>query len=240
LIKAGLSPKEASVYLASYELGETTASRIAQKSGIKRPTTYMELENLIKKGLVSQSERRNLKYYNAQSPKVILAILDENKKELEQNMASLLSLGSAIDKKPSVRYFEGEDGIKEAYRETLSTPNQEIQSWFSASSSVGSESFQEKYYIPERQKKNIWIRAILPDSQELKPYILKNSEQLRKSRTLDSKKFNLENEILLYGKNKTAILNYDDRLGIIIESSKIHDAIKQIFEVMWEMIPEEK
>ena len=189
LIKAGLSPKEASVYLASYELGETTASRIAQKSGIKRPTTYMELENLIKKGLVSQSERRNLKYYNAQSPKVILAILDENKKELEQNMASLLSLGSAIDKKPSVRYFEGEDGIKEAYRETLSTPNQEIQSWFSASSSVGSESFQEKYYIPERQKKNIWIRAILPDSQELKPYILKNSEQLRKSRTLDSKKF---------------------------------------------------
>lgn len=240
LVKAGLSPKEASVYLANYELGEATASRISQKSGIKRPTTYIELENLIKKGLVSQSNKRNLKYYTAQSPKVILAILEENKKELEQNMASLLSLGTAIDRKPSVRYFEGEDGIKEAYRDTLATPDQEIQSWFSASSSLGSESFQEKYYIPERQKKNIWIRAILPASQELKPYLAKNKEQLRKSRLINPAKYNLENEIILYSKNKTAILNYGDRLGVIIESPKIHDSMKQIFEIMWEMLPEEE
>jgi sugar-specific transcriptional regulator TrmB len=238
LVKAGLSPKEAAVYLANYELGEATASRISQKSGIKRPTTYIELEGLIKKGLVSQSKKRNLKYYTAQSPKVILSILDENKKELEQHLSSILSLGNAIDKKPSVRYFEGEDGIKEAYRDTLATPNQEIQSWFSASSSLGSESFQEKYYIPERQRKNIWIRAILPNSSELKPYLAKNNEQLRKSRLIDPKKYNLENEIILYSKNKTAILNYGDRLGVIIESPKIHDSIKQIFEIMWEMLPE--
>lgn len=240
LVKSGLSPKEATVYLANFELGEATASRISQKSGIKRPTTYIELDSLIKKGLVSQSNKKNLKYYTAQSPKVILAILEENKKELEKNMTSLLSLGTAIDKKPSVRYFEGEDGIKEAYRDTLATPNQEIQSWFSASSSLGSESFQEKYYIPERQKKNIWIRAILPNSPELKPYLAKNNEQLRKSRLIDPAKYNLENEIILYSKNKTAILNYGDRLGVIIESPKIHDSIKQIFEIMWEILPEEK
>ncbi len=240
LIKTGLSPKEASVYLANYELGETTASRISQKSGIKRPTTYIELENLIKKGLVSQSKRKNLMYYTAQSPKVILEILDENKKELEQNLNKILALGNAKDKKPSVKYFEGEDGIKEAYRDTLATPDQEIQSWFSASSSLGSESFQEKYYIPERQKKNIWIRAILPNSEELKPYLVKNNEQLRKSRLIDPAKYNLENEIILYSKNKTAILNYGDKLGVIIESPKIHDSIKQIFEIMWEMLPEQE
>jgi sugar-specific transcriptional regulator TrmB len=240
LVKSGLTPKEASVYLANYELGEATASRISQKSGIKRPTTYIELENLIKKGLVGQSRKKNLKYYTAQSPKVILEILTENKKELERNMQNLLSLGTAIDRKPSVRYFEGEDGIKEAYRETLAVPNQEIQSWFSASSSLGSESFQEKYYIPERQKKNIWIRAILPNSPELRPYLTKNNEQLRKSRLIDPAKYNLENEIILYSKNKTAILNYGDKLGVIIESPKIHDSIKQIFEIMWEMLPEEK
>ncbi len=237
LIKTGLSPKEAAVYLANYELGESTASRISQKSGIKRPTTYIELENLIRRGLVSQSKRKNLKYYTAESPKIILEILDDNKKELEQNMSNLVALGSALDRKPSVRYFEGEAGIKEAYRETLAIPNHEIQSWFSASSSLGSESFQEKYYIPERQRKNIWIRAILPDSPELRPYINKNNEQLRKSRLVDPAKYNLENEILLYGKDKTAILNYGDRLGIIIESTKIHDAVKQIFEIMWETLP---
>lgn len=238
LIKSGLSPKEASVYLANYELGESTASRISQKSGIKRPTTYIELENLIKKGLVSQSKKKNLKYYTAQNPKAILEILEENKKDLEQSMTNLISLGTAIDKKPSVKYFEGEEGIKEAYRDTLTIPGQEIQSWFSASSSLGSESFQEKHYIPERIRKNIWIRAILPNSPEMKPYLDKNNEQLRKARVIDPEKYNLENEIILYGKNKTAILNYSDELGVIIESPKIHDSIKQIFEIMWEMLPE--
>lgn len=240
LTKAGLSPKEASVYLANYELGESTASRISQKSGIKRPTTYIELDNLIKKGLVSQSNRKNLKYYTAQSPKVILTILEENKRDLEKNMQSILSLGNAIDKKPSVRYFEGLDGIKEVYKNTLENSDQEIQSWFSGTTAVGNESFQEKYYIPERQKKNIWIRAILPDSTELKPYIIKNNEQLRKSRVIDAAKYNMDNEIILYDKNKTAIINNDDKLGIIIESLKIHDSMKQIFEIMWEMLPENK
>ena len=239
LIKAGLSPKESSVYLANYELGETTASRISQKSGVKRPTTYIELENLIKKGLVSQSMRKNLKYYTAQSPKMILSILDENKKELEQNMASIISLGSAIDKKPTVSYFEGEEGLKEVYRDTLSTPNKEIQSWFAGLSTIGSDSFQEKIYVPERLKRNIHIRTILPNAEKLKPYVGKNVQQLRKSKMVSANKFNIENEIMLYDKNKTAIMNFSDKIGIIIESPKIHDSIKQIFEIMWEMLPEE-
>lgn len=240
LKKAGLTGKEASVYLANFELGESTASRISQKSGIKRPTTYIELENLIKKGLVSQSKRKNLKYYTAESPKIILSMLNESKDELEKNLAGILSLGTALDRKPSVRFFEGEAGMKEVYRDTLSIPNHEVQSWFSASTTLGENSLQEKYYIPERQKRNIWIRAILPDSKELKPYIAKNSEQLRKSKTIDESKYNLENEIILYGKNRTAIVNYEDKIGVIIDSIKIHDSIKQIFEIMWEILPESK
>ena len=240
LVRAGLSTKEASVYLANYELGETTASRISKKSGIKRPTTYIELENLINKGLVSQSLRKNLKYYTAQSPKMILSILDENKKELENNLSEILALGSAIDKKPSVSYFEGEEGLKEVYRDTLSTPNKEIQSWFAGLSSLGSDSFQEKTYVPERLKKNIRIRTILPNTEKLLPYIGKNIQQLRKSKMVSETKFNMENEIMLYDKNKTAIMNFGDKIGIIIESPKIHDSIKQIFELMWEMLPEEK
>ena len=239
LVKAGLSEKEASVYLASYELGESTVARIAQKSDIKRSTAYLELESLIKKGLVSQSIKKNIKYYTAQSPKVILSTLEENKNELEQSMKSILSLGNAIDKKPSVRYFEGEEGIKEAYRDTLAIPNKEIQSWFS-STTVDDSSFQMKHYVPERVKRNIWMRIIVPDSASLKPYIEKNPEQLRIVKTIEEEKYNMENELMLYDKNKIAILNYGDKIGIIIESPKIHNSLKQIFEIMWETLPDQK
>ena len=240
LTKSGLSSKEASVYLANYELGESTASRISQKSGIKRPTTYIELENLIKKGLVSQSTKKSLKYYTAESPRTILSILDTNKKELEINMKDLISLGTAIDKKPSVRYFEGDEGMEQVYRDTVVLPNKEIQSFFSASDVLGDESFHNKFYIPERQKKNIWIRAIMPDSKKVEPYIKRNSEQLRISKTVSEAKYNMNNEIIMYDKNKTAILNYGDKISLIIDSQKIHDSFKQIFDVMWEMIPQEK
>lgn len=237
LIKAGFSPKEASVYLANYTLGESTVARISQKSGVKRPTTYIELENLVRRGLVSQSRKKNVRYYTAQSPKLILTLLEESKSELESNMKNLIALGAAVDKKPSVTYFEGKEGLKEVYRDTLSIPNEEIQSWFSGSTSVGKDSFQEKFYIPERLKKNIWIRAILPDSAELKPYADRNSQQLRISKAVSEENYNMDNEIILYGKNKTAILNASDEIAIIIDSLKIHDSFKQIFETMWEIIP---
>ncbi len=240
LMKAGLSEKEAAVYLANYKLGESTASRISQISGIKRPTTYIELESLIKKGLVSQSSKKNLKYYTAANPKVILTILEENKKELEDNLSKITSLGRVVDKKPFVKFFEGEEGIKEVYRDTINLPNKEIQSWFSAVSTVGNESFQEKYYIPERQKKNIWVRAIVPDNKQIRSYLNKNSEQLRKSKLIDEKKYNSENEIILYDQTKTAIVNYNDKIGVMINSQKIHDSIKQIFDIMWEMLPNER
>ena len=55
---AGLNETEAKIYLATLELGETNVGRIADKSGIKRTTIYLSLENLIKKGLISMIKKR--------------------------------------------------------------------------------------------------------------------------------------------------------------------------------------
>ena len=46
LEQIGLDPKEAKVYLAMLELGETTVARIAQKSKIKRTTAYDLVDSL--------------------------------------------------------------------------------------------------------------------------------------------------------------------------------------------------
>jgi len=240
LMKANLTDKEAEVYLANYKLGESLAARISQISGIKRPTTYVELENLIKKGLVSQTTRKGLKYYTAVNPKVILNKIEENKIEFEKSLPDILALATMTEKKTSVKYFEGEEGIKEVYRDTVDKPNKEMLTWFSATKTVGNESFQEKYYIPERQKKKIWVRAIVPNDPQIKPYLAKNNEQLRRTHVIDQSKYNLANEIIMYDENKVAILNYTDKIGIMINSLKVHDSMKQIFEIMWEMLPDER
>ena len=48
LKQLGLEEKQAKIYLASLELGPDTAQNIAYKASLKRPTTYVILEELIK------------------------------------------------------------------------------------------------------------------------------------------------------------------------------------------------
>jgi predicted transcriptional regulator len=50
---AGLDEKEAQVYLGLLELGTASVQLIASKAGLKRPTTYLILDSLQAKGMVS-------------------------------------------------------------------------------------------------------------------------------------------------------------------------------------------
>ena len=54
LSSIGLQQKEAKVYLALLELEQGTVSKIAKLSGLKRPTIYLILDDLIKNGYVTE------------------------------------------------------------------------------------------------------------------------------------------------------------------------------------------
>lgn len=237
LIGAGLSQKEASVYLASYELGEANIARIAQKSSIKRSTAYLEIESLVQKGLISQTTKNNKKYYLAQNPKNILTRLENSKTALEKVMPGLLALGMAVDKKPRIQSFEGIEGMREVFRATLEYPGRELLTWFSGSIFPPNDHFLEDYYIPERLRKKIWNRAIRSNSKGLEDYSAKDTEQMRQSKVVSSEKFNLDNEIILFGDRGVAIISAEDQIGILIESEQIHKSLCQIFEMMWETLP---
>jgi sugar-specific transcriptional regulator TrmB len=53
----GLNEKEAKVYVALLQCPGATAYLIARHSGLKRPTTYVVLEDLIDKGVVTKIPR---------------------------------------------------------------------------------------------------------------------------------------------------------------------------------------
>jgi hypothetical protein len=44
----------------------------------------------------------------------------------------------------------------------------------------------------------------------------------------------------MYGDRKIAIVSTLDKIGIMIESQKIHDSLKSIFEMAWKSSPNEK
>jgi len=67
----GLSEKEARVYLAALELGQTTADKLAKHAKVNRSTTYVQLESLMKVGLMSTHEERKKTVFAPESPELL-------------------------------------------------------------------------------------------------------------------------------------------------------------------------
>ena len=230
----GLSEHESLVYMALLETGEANIAQLSKKSGVNRSTVYLAIESLKEKGLISSIKKRKTLYY-AEDPRKMIDNLEKKKETLEKVMPNFLAAFTLLDKKPDIRYFEGEAGIKEIYKDVLRTPNSEMLSWYSNEyKAFFDESFFFDFFIPERKKNKIWLRSIYPEDQSMRELANNNESQLRQSRFVANDKFKIECELCLYENNKIGIISYKDKLGVIIASQSIFNTLKSIFEVMWD------
>lgn len=235
LQKIGLNEKEAKIYSALLELGETNVQRISKKANIKRTTIYNILDSLKEKGLVSTVVKKKRKNYVASDPKELELRLEQQKSALKSLMPTLLSMTHLIDKKPNIKYFEGVEGLKEIYLDTLNYPDKPLWAWVSDFIDVITETLDKEfvdYYISKRVENKIMAYVIAPDSPRVKIYKSTDNKSLRQTK-LDAELNNIEVEIDLYGGNKIAIMSFGERFGIIIESRLIYNTLKNIFDVSW-------
>ena len=65
---AGFSEKEASVYLALLSHGPAGATDIAERARINRSTTYVILDTLMKRGLVTDTGKDSISMFDAGKP----------------------------------------------------------------------------------------------------------------------------------------------------------------------------
>lgn len=88
LLALGLSEKEAGIYVALYKLGEATSYEVAKESGIKRPTVYMLMESLRKKGLVLVVPHAKKQIFVAKNPREFIG---EYQSKFNESVSNLLS-----------------------------------------------------------------------------------------------------------------------------------------------------
>lgn len=237
LQNAGLSENEAKVYLAALELGETSVYRLAKKSAVKRTTTYLAVETLKEKGLMNAYNRNNVVICYAENPKKLVEKMEEKKQALSEILPELLAMTNLIDRKPKIQYFENEEAYKEVFKDALNYPNEEILITFNEKF-YNFDNFFLDHFIPKRKEKKIWARVLLADNPALKNIAQDEAGHFFKSKIVPSANFKIEIEMVIYGKNKLGLVSYDENLAIIIESQKIHDTQKSLFETIWEMLPE--
>ena len=237
LVALGLPEKEAKVYVAALEMGRGTVTQISRKAGVNRTNGYNLLDSLATKGLVRISGKEPKEEYVAESPDALVAYLERRHQESSENLSrakefapELKSIQKAEDR-PQVKFYEGTDGLRSVYEDTL-TSTETILAYATVEDMHATlPDYFPKYY-QRRAGKGIFIRTILPDTPASVERVSHDKDEAREGRLVPRDKFLFHPEINIYD-NKVMIASWREKLGIIIESGEIADAMKKAFELAW-------
>lgn len=242
LINLGLSKEEADIYLSLLNKGEQGASDLSKSTKVKRTYIYSVSASLIKKGLISQVKKGKTTVFNPMSPDKLLTLAHDKKQKAEQAeqtleaiLPNLKTKYEVVDNKPVVTYYEGVEGIKKVYMDTIKEGKEILALVETSEVEKDIYDWVTKIYVAERLKKNIGVKAIVSSGSKTKVYINLDKAELRQTMVIDNYKFPFKNEINIYG-NKIAIINHkkgEKLLGIIIENGSIAQTFKSWFNISW-------
>jgi len=237
LILVGFSKNEAKIYLALLELGRGTVSEITRKANLNRTTGYDVLNGLVNRGLANISGKEPKQEYIAESPEKIEILLkreveesEKNLKEIRNIIPELKSLHNVVGR-PKVRFFEGEQGLIEVYEDTL-TSHETIRAYATVDDMHRTLPNYFPEYYHRRAGKGIRIKAIIPKTEIGKERATHNKEEMRETALIPPDKYYFSPEINIYD-DKVMIVSCREKLGIIIESAEIADAMKIIHDLAW-------
>jgi len=234
LTNFGLKPQEARVYLACLKLGQATVSQMSAEAQIQRTFVYDILEDLRNQGLISAVEIKGKKYFSAISIDNFHFLQKDKLERFQAFLPELRVLEKTVGDRPKVRFFEGREGIKRAFEDTLNQPAESEILAFSTGEGFFTE--DQKFannYIKERLEKKIAVRAIAPNNPETLSFTKNDKKHKRITKLVDRNNFPFANEIDIYG-NKVAVISLTgEQMAVIIESESMAKTMRSIFELSW-------
>ena len=238
LIAGGLSENEAKIYLALLELGKGTVSEITRKANLNRTTGYDVLDGLVAKNLASVSGKEPKQEYVAESPdnlKILLeAEFNEKKNSLKELTSAIPELKSLhnVRGRPKVRFYEGVSGLIEVYEDTLSS-HETIRAYATVDDMHRTLPNYFPEYYHRRAGRGIAIKVIIPKTPIGEERATHNKEEMRETALIPPDKYYFSPEINIYD-DKVMIASHREKLGIIIQSAEIADAMKIIHDLAWQ------
>ncbi len=239
----GLTDKEPDVFLALMSTpGTQPASVIAKKIKLNRVTVYKTLVKLAEMGLVTKTMKFGTMCFFVEDPdKVLENLVKQRKTQVETLSKQVLAVLPQIKTLqqlelyiPRVRFYEGIEGVKRVYEDTL-VEKKPIDA-FENVADMAPEIYEylEKDYILRRVENGVFARVITPVNAANKKFRKADKIRLRETRFATIKTFPVEIEINIYG-HKTAFFSYkhEEMFGAIIESRAIANSMRAIFEYCW-------
>ena len=136
-----------------------------------------------------------------------------------------------LSQRPKVEFYEGREGLIKVYEDTL-TSHEPILAFANIEDLHKYLPNYFKSYYKRRARKGIPIKAIFPANKAARERIKENKQENRESALIPAEEYPLSPEINIYD-NKVMIASGKEKLGVVIESQEIADAMKTIFKLSW-------
>ena len=241
LQEIGLSDKEASVYLALLGTDNSSVVALANKTKIKRPTVYVVLEGLAKKGLVSETTIGKKVHYQAEPPERLETFierqkvtLDERSKRLKDIIPQIKSVQRESGERPVVRFFEGKEGIISTLEDIYNEAPDGNPIYLVYSKDLLDKTFSEEekdIYRQKRLNKNVKSKVLFNYSKGERP-----SDSMSERIRIDEKKYPFLCDIAVY-KDKVKISTINKKFsGIIINSQDFAETFRSLINLVFDQI----
>lgn len=235
LKELGFSDYETNIYLTLVDLGESTASKVAEKARIHRRNVYDVLNRLVKKGFVSLVTKNNRKYYLAIDPKRIKSMFKEKIELIDTLLPSLEQKFKESQVEQEVKLLEGKEGIKTFFEEMFKEAKKGVEFYI-----IGAPATLPKmlpFYIPKlvKQASKYKVKVNIlwgPDVKEKEKTFLDIVKP--RSRTLP-KGFYFVMPIFIYGNNSAIAVWSEKPIITIIKSKKVKEGFINYFKLLWKI-----
>lgn len=239
----GLTDKEAEVYLLLLKAGSLSPADISRRLELKSSTVYFVINGLDEKGLTREIRHRGEKRtkYQAEEPHVLRTLVEKRKKEAEENVkasetviAELATIQKNRGEKPSIRFYEGRDGISLSLKEYLSAKGySEKMDYGVYCYDLMEEIFTQKdleNIERHRVDNNIKFRALYTGQGEV-TVGLKDQELIK----MDQERFPVKCDIGVFEDEVRFHILSDAPYGIVIKNPDIATTIKSLVNYVFEL-----
>ena len=236
----GLTDKEAVIYLALLQVDGATALDLSKRTKINRSTVYVTIENLAKKGLVSETTIGKKTQFQAESPERLETYVEKRRLQFEEQSGRLKDIIPEIKsiqrqsgERPVVKYFEGKEGILNSTLELFGDKSDESVEMYLVYPKEATEEVFSQEELTKFKKiridRNIKTKALYSSFGADKP-----SDNTGERIKIDASKYPISADISVYS-DKIRISILGKRLSsIFIRSKDLADTMRSLIQLIFD------
>jgi len=230
----GLNPSEIRSYLHLLEHGMATPTQLSRGTKILRTNVYHVLALLRQKGLVSEHKRGGKNAFSACDPAALLATWEKKKDTIEDLLPDLRALHAKQENKPSIRFYDGFEQVKEVYRHAIEGPH--LFALGSTKRLMELDPEFERWFLKRIKKNKVIVQDILTAESRkdgMGEALLLSMRPLYEHVYLAERFGEMPTDILVWSDSVAIIALNEPIYATVLQNRAVADTFRIMFRVMW-------